>query len=51
MKRLLFFDTTQGRQTNLLMAAIAMSVLPMIVLFVILQKRLIHGIQMGAVKG
>jgi multiple sugar transport system permease protein len=48
---LLFFDNSQGQQTNLLMAAIAMSVIPMILIFVILQKRLVRGIQIGAVKG
>lgn len=48
---LLFFDSSQGQETNLLMAAITMSVVPMIVVFVILQKRLVKGIQLGAVKG
>ena len=48
---LLFFDSTQGQQTNLLMAAITMSVVPMIALFVVLQKHLVKGIQLGAVKG
>lgn len=48
---LLTFDSTQGEQTNLLMAAITLSVLPMIVLFVVLQKYLVKGIQLGAVKG
>jgi len=48
---LLVFDSSQGQQTNLLMAAITLSVLPMIVLFVILQKYLVKGIQLGAVKG
>ena len=48
---LMFFDSSQGQQTNLLMAAITMSVVPMIVLFVVLQKHLIKGIQLGAVKG
>ena len=48
---LLFFDSTQGQQTNLLMAAITMSVVPMIALFIVLQKQLVEGIQLGAVKG
>ncbi|NOZ20626.1 MAG: carbohydrate ABC transporter permease [Planctomycetes bacterium] len=48
---LLFFDSSQGQQTNLLMAAITMSVVPMIILFVLLQKQLVKGIQLGAVKG
>jgi len=48
---LLFFDSSQGQQTNLLMAAITMSVVPMILVFVLLQKHLVKGIQLGAVKG
>ncbi len=48
---LLFFDSSQGQQTNLLMAAITMSVIPMILIFVLLQKYLVKGIQLGAVKG
>ena len=48
---LLFFDSTQGQQTNLLMAAITMSVVPMILIFVRLQRHLVRGIQLGAVKG
>lgn len=48
---LLFFDSSQGQQTNLLMAAITMSVLPMIIIFVLLQRYLVKGIQVGAVKG
>jgi len=48
---LLFFDSTQGQETNLLMAAVTMSVLPMIILFILLQTQLIRGIQIGAVKG
>jgi ABC-type glycerol-3-phosphate transport system permease component len=48
---LLFFESSQGQQTNLLMAAITMAVVPMIVVFVTLQKHLVKGIQMGGVKG
>ncbi|MEQ9455168.1 MAG: carbohydrate ABC transporter permease [Phycisphaeraceae bacterium] len=48
---LLFFDSSQGQQTNVLMAAMALSVLPMLVLFVVLQRYLVKGIQLGAVKG
>ena len=48
---LLFFDNSQGQQTNLLMAAIAMSVVPLILVFVFLQRHLVRGIQLGAVKG
>ena len=48
---LLFFDTEHGQATHLLMAAVTMSVAPLIVLFVLLQRQLIRGIQLGAVKG
>ncbi len=48
---LLFFNSSQGQQTNLLIAGIAMSVVPMILIFVILQRYLVKGIQLGAVKG
>ncbi|MBI4023705.1 MAG: carbohydrate ABC transporter permease [Verrucomicrobia bacterium] len=48
---LLFFDTSRGQSTHLIMAAVTMSVLPMIVLFVVLQKYLVKGIQLGAIKG
>jgi multiple sugar transport system permease protein len=48
---LLFFDTSQGQQTNLLMAAITMAVVPLVILFIIGQRHLVKGIQMGAVKG
>lgn len=48
---LLFFDSEQGQETTLLMAAVAMSVLPMLAVFVFLQKHLVKGIQLGGVKG
>lgn len=48
---LLFFDSSRGQTTHLMMAAVTMSILPMIILFVILQKHMVKGIQMGAVKG
>jgi multiple sugar transport system permease protein len=48
---LMFFDSTRGQSTHLLMAAVTMSVVPMIVIFVLLQKYLVKGIQLGAVKG
>lgn len=48
---LLFFDTERGQATHLLMAAVAMSVIPLIIAFVLLQRQLIRGIQLGGVKG
>ncbi|QDU71420.1 carbohydrate ABC transporter permease [Mucisphaera calidilacus] len=48
---LLSFDTTAGQSTHLMMAAVTMAVVPMIVVFVVLQKQLVRGIQLGAVKG
>jgi ABC-type glycerol-3-phosphate transport system permease component len=48
---LLFFDSSRGQQTHLMMAAVTMSVVPMILVFILLQKQLVKGIQLGAVKG
>ncbi|MDP0499860.1 MAG: carbohydrate ABC transporter permease [Verrucomicrobiota bacterium JB022] len=48
---LLYFDSSRGQSTHLLMAAVTMAVLPMIVAFIFLQKQLIRGIQLGGVKG
>jgi ABC-type glycerol-3-phosphate transport system permease component len=48
---MLFFDSTQGQQTNYLMAAVSMSVIPMILVFVFMQKQLVKGIMLGSVKG
>lgn len=48
---LMYFDSIYGPQTNLIMAASVMSVIPPIILFVLLQKFLVQGIQIGAVKG
>jgi ABC-type glycerol-3-phosphate transport system permease component len=48
---LLYFDTIYGRQTNLIMAASVMAVVPPVILFIFSQKFLVKGIQLGAVKG
>ncbi len=48
---MLFFDTMYGNQTNLIMAASVMNIVPLIILFVVMQKYLVKGIQLGAVKG
>lgn len=48
---MLAFQSSQGQQTNLLMVAVAMSVIPMIIIFVLMQKQLVKGIMLGGVKG
>lgn len=48
---MLAFDSAQGQQTNLLMAAVAMSVVPMVLVFLFAQKHLVKGIMVGGVKG
>jgi ABC-type glycerol-3-phosphate transport system permease component len=48
---MMYFDSVYGRQTNLIMAASVMSVLPPLLLFLVSQKYLVRGIMLGAVKG
>ena len=48
---LLSFQTDFGQQTELIMAATVMNVGPLIVLFIVMQKQLVSGIQIGGVKG
>lgn len=48
---MLFFDSVYDRQTNLMMAATVMNIVPLILVFVLSQKYLVKGIQLGAVKG
>ncbi|MCE5198889.1 MAG: carbohydrate ABC transporter permease [Armatimonadota bacterium] len=48
---MLYFDSAYGRQTNLIMAASVMNIVPLIAIFVAGQKFLVKGIQLGAVKG
>ena len=48
---MLFFNGLYDRQTNLMMAATVMNIVPLIILFVTCQKFLVKGIQLGAVKG
>ena len=48
---MLALDSTYGRQTELIMAATVMNIVPLILVFVIFQKYLVKGIQLGAVKG
>jgi multiple sugar transport system permease protein len=48
---MLHFDSTQGRAVELIMAASVINIVPMLVLFIILQKYLVKGIQLGGLKG
>lgn len=48
---LLAFDSTYGRETPLIMAGSLMAMVPPVILFMALQKHLVKGIQLGAVKG
>ena len=47
---MLYFDGLYGRQTNLIMAASLMNILPLIIIFVAAQRLIVKGIQIGAVK-
>ncbi len=48
---LLYFDNNYTQQTELLMAATVMNIIPLIIVFIVFQKFLVKGIQLGAVKG
>ncbi|MCC5830497.1 MAG: carbohydrate ABC transporter permease [Phycisphaeraceae bacterium] len=48
---LLYFETSVAQADHLLMAAVTMSVVPLIIIFILLQRYLVKGIQLGAVKG
>ena len=48
---LLYFDSTRGQSTHLLMAAATMSVAPLILLFVLLQKQIVQGIRLHHPRG
>ncbi|HWL50999.1 MAG TPA: carbohydrate ABC transporter permease [Chthoniobacteraceae bacterium] len=48
---MLSFQGLYGQQTELIMAATVLNVIPLIILFVVMQKQLISGIQLGGVKG
>lgn len=47
---MLELDTTYGRQTELIMAAAVMNIVPMILLFALCQRFLVKGLMLGAVK-
>jgi ABC-type glycerol-3-phosphate transport system permease component len=44
-------DSTYGRQTEFIMAATVMNIVPLIIVFIIFQKSLVQGLQQGGVKG
>jgi multiple sugar transport system permease protein len=44
---LLSFDNEYGNQTELLMAATMICIIPLVVMFMLLQKRLVRGIHLG----
>lgn len=48
---LLSLNNSYGLQTELIMAATVMNIVPLIVLFVVFQKYLVQGLQLGSVKG
>ena len=48
---MLALDSSYGRQTELIMAATVMNVVPLIAVFVFFQKYLVKGLVMGGVKG
>lgn len=48
---MLRLDSSYGRQTELIMAATVMNIVPLIVIFVVFQKFLVKGLQLGGVKG
>jgi multiple sugar transport system permease protein len=48
---MLFFDSSYGKQTNLIMAASVMNIIPLVILFICTQRFIVKGIQLGAVKG
>ncbi len=48
---MLALDSTYGRQTELIMAATVMNVVPLLIIFITFQKFLVKGLQLGGVKG
>jgi ABC-type glycerol-3-phosphate transport system permease component len=48
---LMALDSSYGQQTELIMAAAVMNVVPLLILFIIFQKYLVKGLQLGGVKG
>ena len=48
---LLALDTSYGRQAELMMAATVMNIAPLVIVFVVFQRYLVSGLQLGSVKG
>jgi multiple sugar transport system permease protein len=48
---LLTFQVSYSQQTELMMAATVMNIVPLIIFFIVMQKQLVTGIQLGGVKG
>jgi ABC-type glycerol-3-phosphate transport system permease component len=48
---MMYFDSMYARQTNLVMAASVMNIIPLIVLFIVGQRYFTKGIMLGGVKG
>lgn len=48
---MLALDSTYGRQTELIMAATVMNIVPLIIVFIFFQKFIVSGLQLGGVKG
>jgi ABC-type glycerol-3-phosphate transport system permease component len=48
---MLQLDSSYGRQTEFIMAATVMNIVPLIIVFIIFQKSLVKGLQAGGVKG
>ena len=47
---LLSFLNEYGQQIELLMASTVMYILPLMILFIVMQKQIVAGIQLGGVK-
>jgi ABC-type glycerol-3-phosphate transport system permease component len=48
---MLSLDSSYGQQTELIMAATVMNIVPLIIIFAAFQKYLVNGLQLGGVKG
>ena len=48
---MLYFDNMYTQQTNLIMAASVMNIVPLIIIFILGQKHIVKGIMLGGVKG